>query len=96
VLPWALAGVGLLLVAGGVYWQWRRKAPLRSLRRIARNADARAGAAELARWQARHWPQAPQDWLQALERLRFGPPGADARAVLQRQCAEAQAARRVC
>lgn len=90
--PWgllaaALAGVGLL---GLLLWLWRRAAPQRALRRIARMPDAVQGAHALARWQHRFARAvvAPP-WQQALDRLRFGPADAAARDTLQRLCAEA-------
>ncbi len=94
VLPGLLAAAAIALLALAGWVLWRRGGAARALRRIARQADARVGAQQLAHWQPRHWPQAPQPWQQALERLRFGPAEAAAGQTLQRLCAEAQQAGR--
>lgn len=94
ILPLVLAGAALVLLALAGWALWRRGTGQRALRRIARHPEARQAAQQLARWQPRHWPQAPQAWLQALERFRFGPADAAAPAALQRLCAEARQAGR--
>lgn len=87
-LALALAVAVALLVAG---WLWRRSAPQRTLRRIARLADpvqaaeALAALAQAGRWQ----PDAA--WQQALERVRFGAPSAVHAATVTRLCAELRA-----
>ena len=81
----AVAVVLLVLIA----WRfWRRRAPLRALRRLALATDAQAGAAELARLMAGR--VAPKPWRLQLERLRFARPAPDAAAVLARLCREAE------
>lgn len=89
LLPWALAAVALAVLALAAWALWRRGAAARALRRIARHADAQAAAQQLARWQQRHWPQAPQDWQQALERLRFAAVAPTAGETLRQLCAQA-------
>ena len=91
LMPWVLIGAALLLAVLALWW-WQRRAPARALRRMARAAEAQQGARQLAHWQARHWPQAPAQWRQALERLRFGPADADAAAALRGLYAEAERA----
>lgn len=95
-LPWLLLlGLGsALIVLALLAWAWRRRAPQRALRRIARQADAVQGAHQLAHWQRRHAPAMSAEWQQALERLRFGPADDAAAATLQRLCAQAAQARR--
>ena len=96
-LPWLLLlGLGVALIGVGLLaWAWRRRAPRRALRRIAREVDAVQGAHQLARWQQRHAPAMSAEWQQALEHLRFGAPGAHGAATLQRLCDEAAACARV-
>ena len=88
-LPLLLALLALTLVVAAAFWWWRRGEAARSLHRIARNADVQQGAQRLARWQAMHWPAAPQAWRQVLDRLRFGPSDDAAAATLQELCAAA-------
>jgi len=91
VLPIALT-VSVVLLIAGVYWRWRRGAPLRQLRRLARNPDIPAAAAELA-----HMRLFPSNevWQQDLDCLRFAPPRTDDAATdvatLARLCREAEA-----
>lgn len=94
--PWGLlaAALAVVVLLGLLLWFWRRGAPQRALRRIARMPDAVQGAHALAQWQRRHARALAPPWQQALDRLRFGPADAAARDTLQRLCAEAaQAAR---
>jgi hypothetical protein len=85
-LALAFASLAPLLAAA---WFWRRRAPLRALRRLSRAPDVAAAAAELARlMQSR---AAPQPWRRELERLRFARPAPDAAATLARLCREAEA-----
>lgn len=86
-LPLALAAAAVLLVF--IAWRfWRRRAPLRALRRLASAPDAQAGAAGLARLMAGH--ALPEPWRQELERLRFARPAPDAATTLARLCREAE------
>jgi hypothetical protein len=91
-LPLALAGAAVLL-ALILWWLWRRRAPLRALRRLARSSahlsDIPAAAAELARLTASR--AAPAAWRRDLEQLRFARPAPDAAATLARLCREAEA-----
>lgn len=94
-LSWLLLlGLGIaLIVVALLAWFWRRRAPQRALRHIARQADAVQGAHQLAHWQRNHAPAMSAEWQQALERLRFGAPDAGT-TTLQRLCAEVAQARR--
>jgi hypothetical protein len=86
-LPLALAGAAVLVLLA-FWWFWRRRAPLRALRRLARSPDVPAAAAELARlMEAR---TAPAAWRLELECLRFARPAPDAAATLARLCREAE------
>lgn len=86
-LPLALAAAAVLLVF--IAWRfWRRRAPLRALRRLASAPDAQAGAAGLARLMAGR--VVPEPWRQDLERLRFARPAPDAATTLARLCREAE------
>jgi hypothetical protein len=87
--PVALAVGGLLLLAVLV-WAWRRRAPLRSLRRIARASDPIAGANALAALVAQQSLRPPRAWEEELEMLRFGPPADYAGDVLARLCQGAE------
>jgi hypothetical protein len=51
ILPLGLALAGVLL-ALAIWWSWRRRAPLRTLRRLATAADPQAGAEALYRLMA--------------------------------------------
>ncbi len=88
-MPLALGVIAALLRAV-VYGYWRRQAPRRALRRLARSADPVLGARELARLLPRLPVQPDPDWLARLEALRFGRPSPDAAAILARLCAEAE------
>lgn len=87
--PVALA-LGGLLVLAVLAWAWRRRAPLRSLRRIARASDPIAGANALAALIARQGVTPPRVWQEELEMLRFGRPAEYARDVLARLCQGAE------
>jgi hypothetical protein len=84
-----LAVAGLLLLLTLAAWLWRRRAPLRGLRAIARLNDPVTAAHRLAAWTARQGSQATPEWRAELERLRFGPPSAAAGETLARLCREA-------
>lgn len=91
----ALAFAALLFILAAA-WLWRRRAPLRALRRLARCADVPVAAAALARLMATR--QAPESWRLELERLRFARPAPEvapyatpqATATLARLCREAE------
>lgn len=85
----AVALGGLLLLAA-LAWRWRRRAPLRNLRKLAHAPDPVAAANALAALSGRFRVAPPQDWQDELERLRFGPPVEDAAAVLLRLCGRAE------
>lgn len=82
--------LGGLLLAFAAYWYWRRRAPLRALRRIARASDPVAGADALAALMANRGISPPAFWQEELELLRFGPPGEDAEAMLSQLCQGAE------
>ncbi|MEW6133325.1 MAG: hypothetical protein AB1591_09220 [Pseudomonadota bacterium] len=84
-----LAACGLLL-ATWLYWHWRKRAPLRALRKIAHAPDTSAGADALAALMSMHGAEMPQIWQDELDRLRFGPPLENADAVLLRLCQGAE------
>lgn len=88
-LPIILA-LGVLLLLAALAWYWRRRAPLRSLRRIAHASDPTAGADALAALMTRHGVTPPQIWQEELELLRFGPPAEYADNVLARLCQGAE------
>jgi len=85
LLPLALACVVLVL---GLAWFWRRRAPLRALRRLARAAEVQAGADALARLLENR--AAPAAWRRELDRLRFARQEPDAAEMLERLCREAE------
>lgn len=89
-----LAAFGLLLVAW-LYWRWRRRAPLRALRKLSHASDPVAGADALAALVASQRTTPPAYWQEELELLRFGPPDEDAQAVLARLCQGAESMLRV-
>lgn len=92
LLPLALTITAVLLVFIA-WWFWRRRAPLRTVRRLARATDVQAGAAELARLMAGR--AAPESWRMELGRLRFARPEPDAATTLVRLCREAEGFLRV-
>ncbi|MDO9224569.1 MAG: hypothetical protein Q8M09_19130 [Pseudomonadota bacterium] len=82
-----LAATVVLLVV--IVWRfWRRRAPLRALRRLARSPDTQAGAAGLAHLMEGR--ALPESWRMELEQLRFARPTADAATTLARLCREAE------
>lgn len=82
--------VGGLLLALAAYRYWRRRAPLRALRRVAKTADPVAGADALAALIASRGISPPAFWQEELELLRFGPPVEDADAMLSQLCQGAE------
>ncbi len=88
-------GAGGLLLAIWLYRLWRRRAPLRALRRLAQASDPIAGANALAALMASQGIAPPAFWQEELELLRFGPPGEDADAILARLCQGAESMLRV-
>lgn len=89
MLPATAVLCGLLLLVA-LAWHWRRRAPLRALRRIAQLPDPIAGADELAALVARQGLKPPRAWVEELEMLRFGPPAEYAGNVLARLCQGAE------
>lgn len=86
-----VAGLALCMLAGVVLgWLGHRTAPRWALHRIARMPDPVQAAHQLARLVDEQKMMPPPDWLQALERLRFGPPAAQAPALLAQLCVQAQ------
>jgi hypothetical protein len=83
-------GLAALLLAGWLYWYWRRRAPLRALRKLSQASDPIAGADALAALVASRHVTPPAFWQEELELLRFGPPAEDAEAVLARLCQGAE------
>lgn len=79
-----------LLLAVWLHWRWRKRAPLRALRRLACASDPVAGADALAALMASQRVTPPAQWQAELELLRFGPPAEDAQAVLARLCQGAE------
>lgn len=88
-LPIALS-VGVLLLLAAMFWFRRRHEPLRALRRLANPPDPVAAANALAALIRRCNVDPSPDWLHELERLRFGPPSADAGDRISRLCREAE------
>lgn len=86
-----IGGIAIVasLVAGVLFWHWRRRAPLRALRRLRRRTDVQQAADELAALLP-HFKQTPDaTWLEALQRLRFGPAQEDAQLVFDTLCEQA-------
>jgi len=91
---WVLIGGSVALglaVAGGLYWHWRRRAPLRALRRLRNLPDPQRAADELAALIPQFKADPEPAWLHDLNRLRFGPAQEKARAVLDDLCRQAEA-----
>lgn len=88
-VPLAVA-LGALLLIAVLAWRWRRRAPLRSLRKLAHAPDPVAAAHALAALASRFRVAPPPDWQDELERLRFGPPVENAAEVLLRLCRRAE------
>jgi len=89
MLPLAVALGGLLLIAA-LALRWRRRAPLRALRKLAHAPDSIAAANALAALVSRCGVAPPPDWQDELQRLRFAPPAEDAAATLARLCRSAE------
>jgi hypothetical protein len=82
----------LLVLAAVALWRWRQQAPLRALRKLPAIASPVAAADALAAIIRRANITLDAHWQADLARLRFGPPFADAPAVLARLCRDAEAA----
>ena len=84
-----------LLAAAVLLWLLhrarRRRAPVRALGRLSQAADTGRAADELAALVRRCGARPPAAWQAELQRLRFGPPQDERRAMLARLCAEARA-----
>lgn len=89
VLPAVLAVGGVLLLAA-LAWRWRKRAPLKTLRRLAQEADSVEAANALAALIKKHRIAVSSDWQGELERLRFGPPDEGAAESLARLCRQAE------
>jgi HAMP domain-containing protein len=90
MLLWVVAaGILLALLLLVTAWLWRRRAPVRALKRIARQSDPIQAAHQLAQLVKQLGKPAPNDWLATLAHVRFGPPAAEHAATLPRLCAEA-------
>lgn len=89
ILPVFLA-LGSLLLLAMLAWYWRRRAPLRAVRKIAHATDPVAGADALAVLMASLSVTPPQPWQEELQRLRFGPPDESAGERLARLCQGAE------
>lgn len=83
-------GLAAAVLAGWLYWHWRRRAPLRTLRKLAQASDPVAGADALAALMSRQGISPPAFWQEELELLRFGPPAHDAAAMLAQLCQGAE------
>lgn len=90
-----LLGMGGLLLLAALAWRWRRRAPLRALRKLAHAPDPVAAADALAALLASQGIAPPAYWQSELERLRFGPPVEYANAILARLCRVAESFLRV-
>lgn len=92
----AFAASGLLLaialLAVAIVRYRRRGGPVRAVRRLARTADPRRGADELAALLATHAIEPDATWRDDLERLRFGRPAPDDAVQFARLCRQAEAA----
>lgn len=89
ILPAMLALGGLILFAV-LFWHWRRRAPLRALRKIARVSDPLDGGNALAQLMASQRITPPAFWQEELDLLRFGPPAGNAAALLAQLCQGAE------
>lgn len=88
-LPVALGFIVLLGVVV-LIWRWRRRAPLRKLRKLAHASDPVKAANALAALVNRYPLALPPDWQNELERLRFGPPAENDADLLARLCLRAE------
>ncbi len=89
VLP-PLIGLGCLLLIAILAWHWRKRAPLRSLRRLMREPDPVDAAHALAVLIRKQRISPPAAWQTELERLRFGPSFDGAADSLTRLCRQAE------
>lgn len=89
VLPTVL-GVGSVLLLAALALIWRKRAPFRSLRKLAQEHDPVDAANTLAALIKKHRIETPSDWQSELDRLRFGPPVEDAADRLVRLCRQAE------
>ena len=90
---WPLVGAavfGGLIIAAGIHWYWRRGAPMRTLRRLRELPDPQQAANTLATLIPNFKVPPEPGWLDALQRLRFGPPQDDARVILDTLCQQAK------
>ena len=90
---WPLVGAAVLsglIIIAGIYWYWRRGAPMRALRRLRELPDPQQAANTLATLIPKFKAPPEPGWLDALQRLRFGPPQDDARAILDMLCQQAK------
>jgi hypothetical protein len=93
-MPWlapAISLLAVLAVALLVYWQWRRRAPLRGLKKIMCMTDPVEGAHRLVGWMQRQSLQFGVEDQHVLERLRFGLPAKESGATFAQLCDAATA-----
>lgn len=90
VVPAIAFAVLALLLAVFLFRRWRRSGPQRRLRRLARAPDPVTAAGQLAALLNRQGIVPETGWRDELERLRFGPPRADAADILARLCRDAE------
>ncbi len=87
--------VGAVLLAAltmVVAWLlWRRSAPRRALRRMARMDNPVQAAHQLASLVRERGLPATNAWRDALDRVRFGSPAAEHAETMARLCAETRA-----
>lgn len=91
----AMFALGGLMLFAVLFWHWRRRAPLRALRKIARASDPLAGGNALAELMVSQRITPPAFWQEELELLRFGPPADNAAALLAQLCEGAESMLRV-
>jgi hypothetical protein len=91
--PWLVPVVSLAVLLALVllvFWQWRRRAPRRALRKLKNQSDPVTGANLLAGWMRRHDLQFDEANKQIFDRLRFGTPAEKCDATFARLCGEAE------
>lgn len=88
-LPFAVAIVAMLAITVLV-WHWRRREPLRQLRKLAHAPDPIKSADALAALVSCYPITPTLEWQSELERLRFGSPADDAAGTLSRLCRTAE------